>query len=179
VAHTVDLFVDLAFFFDERVGTRNVGFWLIIIIETDKVFDGVVGKETFEFAVKLGSQSFVWGKDNRWSLGCLDYFGDGECFTCTRGPQQNLVAITVGNPCNKFLDCGGLVTCWRELGLKDKRAPPFKFKSIADIARNCAHFGVGLVGVGIGHNRLAFTNTFDLFLGRFKGVKWLADRNSQ
>jgi hypothetical protein len=53
VAHPVDLLVDLGFFLDKGIRPRDIGFWLIVVVVADEVFDGVVRKEAFEFAVKL------------------------------------------------------------------------------------------------------------------------------
>ena len=51
MAHPVDLFVDLAFFLDKGIGPGDVSLGLIVIIIANKVFDGIVGEEPFEFAV--------------------------------------------------------------------------------------------------------------------------------
>ena len=98
MAHPVDLFVDLGFFFDEGVGPRDVGFGLVVVVEGNKIFDGVVREKPFEFAVKLGGEGFVWCKDNRWALRFLDHFRHGECFAGSRGPKQDLIAFAVAQP---------------------------------------------------------------------------------
>ena len=50
---TVDLIVDPGVPFDERVGMRDVGFRLIVVIKTDEVMHGVIREEFFELGAKL------------------------------------------------------------------------------------------------------------------------------
>ena len=51
VAHAVDLFVYLTFFFDVGVRTGDVCFGLVIVVVGYEVLDGIFGKKAFEFAV--------------------------------------------------------------------------------------------------------------------------------
>jgi hypothetical protein len=46
VAHTVDLFVNLALFLDVGVRPRHIGLWLVIIVVGHEIFDGVVRGRT-------------------------------------------------------------------------------------------------------------------------------------
>ena len=62
VAQFVDIVVDGRVFFDIGIGRGDVGFRLIIIIITDEIFHGVVRKQSPEFAVQLGGQSFIVGQ---------------------------------------------------------------------------------------------------------------------
>ena len=72
MAQPVDFFVDLAVFFDKRVGAGNVGFRLVIIKVTDEIMDGVVRKEILELAVQLRRQRFVVAEDERRFLHFFD-----------------------------------------------------------------------------------------------------------
>ena len=85
VAHTVDLFVDLAFFFDESVRTGDVSFGLIVVIKADEILDGVVWKEAFELAIKLCCEGFVRGENDRRALRLLDHFRHRKGFARSRG----------------------------------------------------------------------------------------------
>ena len=40
--------------FDKSVAGDNISFWLVVVVVTDEVFDGVVWEELFEFLVELG-----------------------------------------------------------------------------------------------------------------------------
>lgn len=46
MAKLVDLFIDAGIFLDVGVGGGNVGFWLVVIIVTHEIGDGVVGKNS-------------------------------------------------------------------------------------------------------------------------------------
>ena len=59
VAHPVDLFVDLGFLLDIGVGPGDIGLGLVVVVVADEVFDGVVGEEALEFAVKLRGERLV------------------------------------------------------------------------------------------------------------------------
>src|SRR3546814_7333209 len=51
--HPVDCLIHARLFFDVGVGTRHIGFGLVIIVIADEIFDGVLRKEVLELAVKL------------------------------------------------------------------------------------------------------------------------------
>jgi hypothetical protein len=56
------LAVDIRIFFYINVFAWNVGFRLVIIVIAYKELDCIFRKELFEFAIKLGSKSFIMGK---------------------------------------------------------------------------------------------------------------------
>ena len=87
MAHPVDLVVDLAFFFDESIGARHIGFGLVIIVERYEILDRIVRKEGLELAIKLGGQGFVGGQNDRGALGCLDDLGHCKGFAGAGCPQ--------------------------------------------------------------------------------------------
>ena len=97
VAHTVDLFVNLALFFDVGVRPRHIGFGLVVVVVGHEIFDGVVGEEPFELPIKLRRERLVRSEDNRRALRFLDHLGHGECLTRTRRPQQHLIAFALQN----------------------------------------------------------------------------------
>ena len=111
VAHAVNLFVDLAFFFDIGVRPRHVCLGLIIIIVGHEVFDRIVRKEPFEFTIQLRRQCFVGRKDDRRSLSFLDHLGHGECLARAGRAQQNLILFPAQHTSRQLLDRGGLVAC--------------------------------------------------------------------
>jgi hypothetical protein len=47
----INMFVDSGVFFDVGVSAGDVRLWLIIVIITDEILDGVVWKESGEFVV--------------------------------------------------------------------------------------------------------------------------------
>src|SRR6185437_10150642 len=53
MAHAVDRLVHARLFLDVRIGARNVGLRLVIVVVGYEVLDRIVGEEALEFAVKL------------------------------------------------------------------------------------------------------------------------------
>ena len=109
VAHAVDLLVDLRVFFDVRVGARNIGFGLIVIVVADEVFDRVVGEEALHFAVKLGGQRLVGSEDQRGFLHLLDDLRHGEGLARAGHAEQHLVALVLHHAAGEHGDGGRLV----------------------------------------------------------------------
>ena len=86
VSHLIDVFVDLGVFFDIGVRGGDISFRLIIIIIADEKLDGILRKEFFELAVKLGSQGLVMGDDQGRLLNLFNYVGHGEGLPRTGHP---------------------------------------------------------------------------------------------
>ena len=63
--HAIDLVVDRRFLLDVRVGGRDVGLGLVVVVVADEVLDGVLGKEALELLVELGGQRLVVRHDQR------------------------------------------------------------------------------------------------------------------
>lgn len=53
MAHSVDFFVEVGFFFDVGVGSWYVCFWLVVVVVRYEVLDRVIGEEFFEFGAEL------------------------------------------------------------------------------------------------------------------------------
>ena len=151
MAHAVDLFVDLAFLLYVGVGARHVGLGLVVVIETDEIFDGVVGKEPLEFAVKLGGQRLVGCKDDGGALGLFDHLGHGVGLARAGGPQQHLVALARHDARAQFPDGRRLVAGGLEFGVHAQALAAFELEAGADIFGRVGKEGVGGVGVDMGH----------------------------
>ena len=109
VAHTVDSFVDGAFFFDIEIGARDIGFRLVIIVIGDEIFHRIIGEEGFELAVKLGGESLVVGEDQGGALGGLDDLGHCEGLACARRAEENLIPLALLEALDEFRDGGDLI----------------------------------------------------------------------
>ena len=109
MAHPVDLLVDGRFFFDKGIGTRHIGFGLVVIVIGDKILNRIVGEEAFEFAIKLGGQCLVGRENKRGALRLLDHLRHGEGFAGTGDAEQHLIAVKLGNAFNKRFDRSGLI----------------------------------------------------------------------
>ena len=173
--HPVDLFVDLALFFNEGVGAGDVGLWLVVVVVGHEVFDGVFGEEPFEFAVKLGRQSFVGCKDDRGALGFLDHFGHGEGFAGACGAQEDLVAVAVAQALREFCDGGWLVACGLKFGVQDEFLAALEFFAGFHIGRGVGQvlccLDIAFVGVSVGHAGILWGGCpiVDVYGAMFKG----------
>ena len=90
-AHPLDGVVDAGVLFNKSVGARDVGFWLVIIKITDKIFDRIFREKRFEFGVKLCGQRFVVRDDEGGLVDVLDDVGDRERLARAGHAQQCLV----------------------------------------------------------------------------------------
>ena len=60
--HLVDRLVDRGIFRNIGITLWNIGFRLVVIVITDKIFDGIVRKELLELLIQLPGpiEYFVW-----------------------------------------------------------------------------------------------------------------------
>src|SRR5690554_4145882 len=66
-----------------EIARRDVGFWLIIIIIGEKVFDSIVWKKTFIFTIELSGECFIVATNKRCFLNLLNNFCHGKSFSRT------------------------------------------------------------------------------------------------
>ncbi len=69
MAELVDIVIDRTVFFNIGVRRGNIGFRLIIIIITDKIFHGVFRKKFPKLAIKLGGKGFIVSKNKSGTVG--------------------------------------------------------------------------------------------------------------
>ena len=100
----LDLFVNRGILLDIRITLRYICLGLIIVVVRDKVDHGVVGKEFFELARKLGGEGFIGSHDQRWLTESFDGLGHGKGLARTSHAQQNLIAISVPHALHKRLN---------------------------------------------------------------------------
>ncbi len=91
VAHAVDLLVDVGFFFDERVGARDVGLRLVIVVIRHEIFDRVLREEILELAVKLKRERLVRRQYKRGALYAFDHLGHRERLARAGDAEQDLI----------------------------------------------------------------------------------------
>ncbi len=94
----VELLVDRGFLLDVEVPGGNVGFGLVVVVITYKIFDRIAGKELLELVVKLGGQGFIVRQDQRRAVGLLNDLGHGEGLARPGHAQQHLVAFPGRKP---------------------------------------------------------------------------------
>ena len=91
--HAVDLVVDGRFLLDVRVGCRNVGFRLVVVVVADEVFDGVLGKEALELLIELRGQRLVVRHDQRGPVHLRQHLGHREGLARSGHTEQHLVRV--------------------------------------------------------------------------------------
>ena len=90
--HLVNLLVNRRIFLNIRVGLQNIRLRLIIIIVTDKVFNGIMGKKIFKLPKELGCQGFVRGNHKGRSLNLCNDIGYREGLAGTGNSEEHLMA---------------------------------------------------------------------------------------
>ena len=134
MAHSVNLFVDLAFFLNERVRARDIGLGLVVIVIADEILDRIIGEKVFELPIKLSCQGLVMGKYDCGALCFFNHLGHGEGLARASCPQQNLVAIPICYGGCKLSNRAGLVACGGKFGLHDKTFAAFELFACQTIA---------------------------------------------
>ena len=109
-AEPVDLIVDRTVLLDKRVGMRDVGLRLIIIIIGDKVFHRIFGEELLELAAELRSQCFVVGEHQRRAVEGGNDVGHRERLARAGDASQHLFVQAVFKPGDKRPDRLGLIS---------------------------------------------------------------------
>ena len=116
VAHPVDGIVDDGVLLDERVGRRDVGLGLVVVVERDEVLDRVVRKELAHLAKELRGQRLVRGHDQRRPLQPLDHLRHRERLARASHTEQRLVGQPALEPVDQFFNRTGLIALRLELG---------------------------------------------------------------
>ena len=69
------LVIDGEVFLDIGIGSRYVGFRLVVIVIADKIFDGVLRKESLELMIELRRERLIMDDDKGGFLHALDHIG--------------------------------------------------------------------------------------------------------
>ena len=109
MAHPVDGLVDGGVLFDVEVRLGDVGFGLVVIVITDKIFDGVVREKLLELTVELGRQGLVGGQDQGGEIHLDDDIGHREGLAGAGDPQQYLMGLAAPHPPDQLPDGPGLI----------------------------------------------------------------------
>ncbi len=89
-AHLLDVLVDRRILLDEGIGSRHVGFGLVVVVVGNEVLHRIAREELLELPVQLRRQRLVVRNHQRRSLHRLDDLGNGECLARTGDAQQRL-----------------------------------------------------------------------------------------
>ena len=114
--HAVDLVVDRRFLLDVRVGGRDVGFGLVVVVVADEVLDGVLGEEAAELLVELRRQRLVVRHHQRRPVHPRDALRHRERLARAGDAEQHLVLVAAVQPLDQLVDRAGLVAAKLEVG---------------------------------------------------------------
>ena len=110
---TINLLVDGRFFFYVKIGGRNVGLGLVIVVIRDKILDRVLGEKSLEFLIKLCRERLVMRQHECRPLRLFDHMGNRKCLAAARYAQQNLIFRAVVQIIDELFDCFGLIALRR------------------------------------------------------------------
>ena len=95
--HLLNVLINCRVFLDKQIALRHISLGLVVVVITDEILHRVVREKLAELAVKLRSQSFVGGKNNRRPAQSGNHIGHGEGLARTGHPQQGLKHLAVSH----------------------------------------------------------------------------------
>ncbi len=90
----IDHFVDRRILLDISVAGGDVRFRLIVVIVAHEIFDGIFGKQLFEFIIELRRQGLIRGDDQRRFLNPGNDMGHGKGLAGPGHSQKDIVALS-------------------------------------------------------------------------------------
>ena len=112
----VDLLVEVDFLLDVGVGSRAIGFRLVVVVVADEVLYRVVGKIPLKLTVELRGKSLVVGNDEGRPVELLDGIGHREGLAASGDPQECLELLSASDPGYQLFYGPGLIARWPVLG---------------------------------------------------------------
>ncbi len=116
---------------------RDIGFRLIIIEITDKVFHRIIGKKLFKLPIELCSQRFVVGNDQGRLFHPLNQVGHGKGFTAPGNAQKGLELLVLDDTFYQLFNCFRLITSGFIFGNQFKIGHHFLFSNLVNLERQC------------------------------------------
>jgi len=104
MAQLVDFVVDARVLLDIRVGGRNVGLGLIVVVVGDEIADRVVRKQALELVVELGGQRLVRRHHECRAVGTRDHVGHRKGLARAGDAKQDLMPHAFQHVARKGLD---------------------------------------------------------------------------
>src|SRR5581483_5975503 len=121
VTQALDLIVDRGVLLDIRVGLRNVGLRLVVVVVADEVLDGVLGKELPKLVGELRRERLVRGHHERRLLHALDDVRDRERLAGAGRAEQGQAVLAGQNALGELVDGFRLVARELEVGVDLER----------------------------------------------------------
>ena len=93
----VKFLVDGKVLLNISVGSRNIGFGLIVVVVGDKILDGIVGEKLLELAIELGGKGLVVAHDQGGATELRNDIGHGKGLARPRHALQHLCPLATPN----------------------------------------------------------------------------------
>jgi len=90
----IDHFVDRRILLDISVAGGDVRFRLIVVIVAHEIFNGIFGKQLFEFIIELRREGLIRGDDQRRFLNPGNDMGHGKGLAGPGHSQKDIVALS-------------------------------------------------------------------------------------
>ena len=116
VPEPLDLVVHRGVLLDVRIGLRNVGLGLVVVVIAHEVLDGVVGEDLAELVGELRAEGLVGRNHQGRALDPFDQMGHREGLPRPGGPQERHLLLPRLDALDQLFDGVRLVTRRAELG---------------------------------------------------------------
>ena len=103
-AQPVNVLVDDGLLLNVRVGRRDVGLRLIVVVVAHEVFDGVVGEELLELLVELRGERLIVRHHEDGPIHLLDHLRDRERLPRARDAHEDLEPLPLAHAAHKRFD---------------------------------------------------------------------------
>ena len=97
---SVDLVVHGGIFLNVRIGRRDIGFRLVVIIITDKKLDMVFRKEALELCIQLCRERLIVGHDQHGLVDLVNDVRNREGLSASRNAEKGLEFFAATQPFN-------------------------------------------------------------------------------
>ena len=121
VAHLVDLVVDRGVLGDVRVGRRDVGLGLVVVVVADEVPHGVLREERAELVKELCGQRLVGRDHQRGQVDLRHDVRDRERLAAAGHPEEHLMPLVRPDAGGQRGDRLRLITLRNEVGAELER----------------------------------------------------------
>ena len=108
--------IDVGILFDIRIGLRNIGFRLVVVVVRNEIAHRIVWHEFTELGAQLRCQRFIRFDDQRRALQTFNKPCRGGGFASSGGAHEHHIVLTVFNAFRKLFNRFRLVTArliWR------------------------------------------------------------------
>ena len=104
MAKSFHIVIDVGILFDIRIGLRNIGFRLVVVIIRNEIAHRIVWHELTELGAQLRCQRFIRFDNQRRALQTFNKPCCGGGFASSSGTHEHHIAFTVFNAFRKLFN---------------------------------------------------------------------------